>query len=90
MKNELAFDEIKRELKKLHRKSSSKTILFIIIGIVAVGLAAVLFIIKIKDKLNFDAEDYDDDDEYVYYGDEDDEDDYYEDYRALDYEDEEE
>lgn len=89
MKNEFAIDEIKKELRKIQKKSSSKTILFIILGIVAVGLATVLIIMKIKDKLSVGEDDFDDDDEYVYYDDDDEDEDYYEDYRALDYEDEE-
>lgn len=88
MKNEFAIDEIKKELRKIQKKSNNKTILFIILGIIAVGLATVLVIMKIKDKLNVSDDDFDDDEEYVYY-DDDDDDDYYEDYRALDYEDEE-
>lgn len=80
MKKEVVVDEIKDELKKLQEKSSNKTILFIILGIVTVGLITVFAIMKLKGKCGSNAED--DDDEYVFYGD--DEDDFYEDYRALD------
>ncbi len=85
MKNELIFDEIKKELKKLQEKSSSKVILLIVLSMVAVGLTAVLVIMKIKDKYKFDESEFDDD-EYVYYDDDNDDDEqYYDDYRALDY-----
>lgn len=81
MKTELSIQELKRELEKFSKKISNKTALFIIVGFVIALLSVVFLIIKVKNKIELLSED----DDFYY-----DDDDFYEDYHALDYEDDEE
>lgn len=84
--NEGALKEIENSLRKIQERSSGKKFIFVIIGI-SVLLFAILFaVIKLKKKLDDDAEKELEDDDSIY---EDDDDDIREDYYALDYEDEE-
>ena len=81
MKTECPIKEFKKELDKFSRKISNKNALFIIIGFV-IALVGVIFLMqKVKNKMELLAED----DDFYY-----DEDDFYEDYHALDYEEENE
>lgn len=81
MKMENSIQDLKKELEKLTKKINNKTALFIIIGFVVAFISLLFLIIKTKNKLDL-LSDLDD----FYY----DEDDFYEDYHALDYEDDEE
>lgn len=81
MKIEHSIQDLKKELEKLTKKINNKTALFIIIGFVVAFISLLFLIVKTKNKLDLLA-DLDD----FYY----DEDDFYEDYHALDYEDDEE
>lgn len=81
MKIEHSIQDLKKELEKLTKKTNNKTALFIIIGFVVAFISLVFLIIKTKNKADL-LEDLND----FYY----DEDDFYEDYHALDYEDDEE
>lgn len=81
MKIEHSIQDLKKELEKLTKKTNSKIALFIIIGFVVAFISLVFLIIKTKNKADL-LEDLND----FYY----DEDDFYEDYHALDYEDDEE
>lgn len=81
MKDLVDINTLKRDLKQLKNKMNSKTYLFIVIGIVITLLSIVLLLFKIKNRVELLC--YNDD---FYY----DEDDFYEDYHALDYEDENE
>lgn len=85
MKNE----EILKHLKKLRKQENCQTVVFIVIGILIIGLAVLYFILKCRDKLCVLTEQDAFEDAYVYYQDEEDSDDDYEDFRALDFEDEE-
>lgn len=79
MKTEIAIKELKKDLQKLSKKINNKTALFIIIGFVIALISVVFLILKIKNRMELISEN----DEFYY-----DEDDFYEDYHALDYEDE--
>lgn len=81
MKTEHSIQELKRELEKFSKKISNRTALFIIIGFVIALVSVVFLIIKVKHKMKLLSQD----DDFYY-----DEDDFYEDYHALDYEDDEE
>lgn len=81
MKTEVAIKEFKKELKNLKKKISNRTALFIIVGIVIALISIVFLIFKIKNRLELLCED----DDFYY-----DDDDFYEDYHALDYEEDDE
>lgn len=81
MKTECAIKELKKELEKFSKKISNRTALFIILGFVIALISVVFLIIKIKNTIELLSED----DDFYY-----DEDDFYEDYHALDYEENEE
>lgn len=80
MKTELSIQEIKNEIEKLSKKISNKTALFVLVGGVLSIIAIIILAVKIKSRLEL----LSDDDDFYY-----DDDDFYEDYHALDYEDEE-
>lgn len=80
MKNKCAINEFKKELQKLQKKISNKTGIFILVGIVITILSILFIFSKFKNR-NLICE-YDD-----FY---EDEDEFYEDYHALDYEEDEE
>lgn len=81
MKAEVSIQDLKRELEKFSKRINNKTVLFIIVGFVIALISILFLIIKIKNKIELLSEDED-----FYY----DDDDFYEDYHALDYEDDEE
>jgi hypothetical protein len=72
MKNEIILREIRNELKKTKKSQTIKTIMFIIMAIIATGSIAAIIIMKIRngfkdidpDELTYDDYnfDYDDDD----------------------------
>lgn len=78
MKNEVAINEIKKELEKISEKLNSKILLIAGIGLAISILSIILLVIRAKNIAKL-AED----EEFFY-----DEDDFYEDYHALDYEEE--
>ncbi|MDE6182710.1 MAG: hypothetical protein K2F59_05860 [Eubacteriales bacterium] len=80
MKTEIAINGFKKELKKLQKKISNRTALFIIVGVVIALVSIVFLVFKIKNKIELLCED----DDFYY----DEDDDFYEDYHALDYEEE--
>lgn len=80
MKTEVAINEFKKELKKLQKKISNRTALFIIVGVVIALVSIVFLVFKIKNRIELLCED----DDFYY----DEDDDFYEDYHALDYEEE--
>lgn len=77
MKTEVAIKEFKKELKNLKKKISNRTALFIIVGVVIALISIIFLIFKIKNRVELLCED----DDFYY-----DDDDFYEDYHALDYE----
>lgn len=80
--NDFALDEIRQSIKRLQNKIEGRNVLFALIGLVLVTFVIVFAVIKFKEKLCCnDSEEFEDDLE--------DEDETYEDYRALDYEEEE-
>ena len=81
MKPEVSIQDLKRELEKFSKRINNKTVLFVIVGFVIALISILFLIIKIKNKIELLSEDED-----FYY----DDDDFYEDYHALDYEDDEE
>lgn len=84
--SESTLKEIENSLKKIQERSSGKKVIFAIIGMSILIFAIIFAVIKLKKKIDEDAEidEIDDlDDEF------DDDDEIREDYYALDYEDEE-
>lgn len=79
MKKKCILNEFKKELQKLQNKISNKTAVFILVGVI-ISILSILFIISKLKNRNLLCEDDD-----FYYDDED----FYEDYHALDYEDDE-
>lgn len=77
MKTEVAINEFKKELKKLQKKISNRTTLFIIVGVIIALIGVIFLAFKLKNKSELLC----DDDDFYY-----DDDDFYEDYHALDYE----
>ena len=81
MKIECPVKEFKKELEKFSKKISNRNALFIVAGF-GIALIIILFLIlKVKNRTELLSED----DDFYY-----DEDDFYEDYHALDYEENEE
>ncbi len=85
MKNENTLKSIESSLKKIQERSSSKRLIFAIIGISALLVATVFAIMQLKKKFDEEDSELDEMDEDIF----DDDDDIREDYYALDYEDEE-
>lgn len=81
MKTEHSIQELKRELEEFSKKISNRTALFIVSGFVVALIVIIFLIVKVKNKMELLSQD----DDFYY-----DEDDFYEDYHALDYEDDEE
>ena len=82
MKNDYVINEIRDSLRKIQCRNKSKTIIFIIIGMIVIVLAAALIIMKVKGRLTkdkFEDEDLEDLEDS-------DDDEIREDYYALDYE----
>lgn len=83
--NDYSIDDIKKHLHKLQRKNTERNVIFIILGITILIFGIIYAVLKFKDKFIWgDFGDFDDDSEYSS------DDETYEDYRALDYMDEEE
>lgn len=90
MKNDYVINEIRDSLRKIQCRNKSKTIIFIIIGMIVIVLAAALIIMKVKGRLTkdkFEDEDLEDDEiEDLEDLEDSDDDEIREDYYALDYE----